>query len=88
MLLRRNDAEREGDTDKYPLDVLHGYSGHPSVSVRMGMGMIVRLNLVLKIAQFFLNLLGLLFECLHALLDFGVLMAVLFDGHWSSSESE
>jgi len=54
----------------------------------MGMGMIVRLNLVLKIAQFFLKLLGLLFECLHSLLDFGVLVAVLFDGHGSSSKSE
>src|SRR5208282_5570674 len=27
VLLRRNGAERDGDTDKYQLDVRHGYSG-------------------------------------------------------------
>lgn len=47
----------------------------------MSVGMIVRLQLNAKIPQFFLKLLSFLFECLHALLDFGVLVTVPFDRH-------
>lgn len=51
------------------------------------MGMIVRLQLTLKIAQFLLKPLGFLFERFDAMVDFGVLVAVLFDGHESSFKS-
>lgn len=53
----------------------------------MRVGMVVRLQLLLKTMQFSLKLLGFLFECLHALLDFGVLVNIVFDGHEYSSES-
>ena len=47
--------------------------------------MIVRRQLVLKAEQFFLKLLGFLFECFHTLFDFGMLVTVLFDRHETSS---
>jgi hypothetical protein len=50
------------------------------------MRMIVRLQFVLKIAQFFLKLLGFLFERFHTLFDFGMLVTVLFDRHESPPE--
>jgi len=51
--------------------------GNPSVSV----GMVVRCQLLLKTAHFFLQLLDLLFECFHTLFDFRMLVTVLFDWH-------
>ncbi len=48
------------------------------------MGMIVRLQLTLKIAQFLLKLLSFLFECFNAMVNLRVFVAVLFDGHESS----
>lgn len=57
--------------------------GDPSVSVRM----VVRCQLLLKIAHFFLQLLDLLFECFHTLFDFGMLETALFDRHETSSKS-
>jgi hypothetical protein len=36
---------------------------------------------VLQVAYVFLQLLDLLFECFHTLLDFGMLVTVLFDRH-------
>jgi hypothetical protein len=57
------------------------------VGVWMSMGMIVRLQLTLKIAQFLLKLLGFQFERFDAMVDFGVFVAVLFDGHESSCKS-
>jgi hypothetical protein len=53
----------------------------------MSMGMIVRFQLALKIAQFLLKLLGFLFKGFDAMVDFGVLVAVRFDGHESSFKS-
>jgi hypothetical protein len=43
--------------------------------------MIVRLELVLKVAQFFLQLFGFRFERFHPLLDFRMFVSVLFGGH-------
>jgi len=51
------------------------------------MGMIVRLQLALNIAQFFSSFLGFLFECFDGIVEFAVLVAVLFDGHESSFKS-
>jgi len=57
--------------------------GNLSVSV----GMVVRCQLLLKTAHFFLQLLDLLFEFFHTLFDFGMLVTVLFDRHETSSKS-
>ena len=49
--------------------------------------MVVRCQLLLKTAHFFLQLLDLLFECFHKLFDFRMLVTVLFDRHETSSKS-
>lgn len=43
--------------------------------------MIVRLELVLKVTQFFLELLGFRFEHSHPLFDFWMFVTMLFDWH-------
>ena len=43
--------------------------------------MVVRFHLVLKVTHFLLEFLDLLFECFHALFDFGMFVTVWFDGH-------
>jgi hypothetical protein len=49
--------------------------------------MVVRLHLVLEIADCLLQLLSLLFECFHALFDFGMFVAQSFDGHAASFDA-
>jgi len=52
---------------------------HARCSVRVGM--IVRIQLLLKVPHCFLQFFGFRFERFHSLLDFGMLVTVSFDGH-------
>ena len=49
--------------------------------------MVVRFRLVLKVTHFLLEFLDLLFECFHALFNFGMFVTVWFDGHKLSFKS-